>query len=131
MRKWLRQMKTRVLRLFGRDVLSLGRVHGTLVIKEGFDKITLYVDADPMRLTAGLVQANREIQKWSDKATPKQRKEMALDFASVMFGREQAQKLMDFYHGDATCVVSVCAQYFSGTLSRLINKAQRRINETA
>ena len=38
------------MRLFGRDEMSLGRVHGSLVIKEGFDKLTLYVDADAMRL---------------------------------------------------------------------------------
>lgn len=118
-----------IMRLFGRDEMSLGRVHGSLVIKEGFDKLTLYVDADAMRLTAALMQENERLRRYGEKATAKQQKELALDFAATMFGREQAQKLLDFYHGNAACVISVCAQYFSGTLTKLIAKAQKRLDE--
>lgn len=123
------QIRRKILRLFGRDEMSLGRVHGTLCIKEGFDKLTLYVDSEPMRLTSALVQVSADMKKWGDKTTPKQQKEIALKFAATMFGDEQAQKLLDFYHGNAACVVNVCAQYFSGTLSKLINKAQSRLDE--
>lgn len=129
MKKFLRNMRRRFLRLFGRDELSLGRVHGTLAIVEGFDKLTLKVNADPMRLTAGLVQVQKNLKSWNDKTTEKQKKEIALSYAAVIFGTEQAKQLLDFYHGDAACVINVCAQYFARTLSRLINKAQKRMHE--
>lgn len=128
-KRWLRNMRRRILRLFGRDELSLGRVHGTLAIIEGFDKLTLKVNEDPMRLTAGLVQVQKMLKTWTEKSTEKQKKEIALSYAAVIFGKEQATKLLDFYHGDPACVVNVCAQYFARTLSRLINKAQKRMKD--
>lgn len=129
MKLWLRNVRRRFLRLFRRDEMSLGRVHGTLVITEGFDKLTLKVNEDPMRLTAGLVQVQRLLKTWTEKTTEKQKKDIALTYATVIFGTEQAKKLLDFYHGDAACVINVCAQYFARTLSRLINKAQKRMKD--
>ena len=126
---WLRNVRRRFLRLFRRDEMSLGRVHGTLVITEGFDKLTLKVNEDPMRLTAGLVHVQRLLKTWTEKTTEKQKKDIALTYATVIFGTEQAKKLLDFYHGDAACVINVCAQYFARTLSRLINKAQKRMKD--
>lgn len=128
-KKWIRNLRRKILRLFGRDELSLGRVHGSLVIVEGFDRLTLKVNADPMRLTAGLVQVQKLLKTWTDKTTEKQKKEIALTYAAVLFGEEQAKKLLEFYHNDPACVVNVCAQYFARTLSRLINKAQKRMHE--
>lgn len=127
--KWFRKLRIKILRLFGRDEMSLGRVHGTLAIVEGFDKLTLYVNADPMRLTAGLVQVQKMLKTWTDTTTAKQRKEIALSYASVMFGEDQAKKLLAFYHNDPACVLNVCAQYFKRTLSRLITKAQKRMKD--
>lgn len=124
---WMRNLRSKFLRLFRRDEMSLGRVHGTLVITEGFDKLVLKVNEDPMRLTAGLVQVQKVLKTWTDKTTEKQKRDIAMTYASVIFGTEQAKKLLDFYHGDAACVINVCAQYFARTLSRLINKAQKRM----
>lgn len=129
MKLWLRNVRRKIMRLFRRDEMSLGRVHGTLVITEGFDKLTLKVNEDPMRLTAGLVHVQRLLKTWTDKTTEKQKRDIALTYATVIFGTEQAKKLLDFYHGDAACVINVCAQYFARTLSRLINKAQKRMKD--
>lgn len=129
MKLWLRKLRRKFMRLFRRDEMSLGRVHGTLVITEGFDKLTLKVNEDPMRLTAGLVQVQRLLKTWTEKTTEKQKKDIALTYSTVIFGTEQAKKLLDFYHGDAACVINVCAQYFARTLSRLINKAQKRMKD--
>lgn len=126
---WLRNVRRKLMRLFRRDEMSLGRVHGTLVITEGFDKLTLKVNEDPMRLTAGLVHVQRLLKTWTEKTTEKQKRDIALTYATVIFGTEQAKKLLDFYHGDAACVINVCAQYFARTLSRLINKAQKRMKD--
>lgn len=129
MRKRLKNLRRKILRLFGRDELSLGRVHGSLVITEGFDKLVLKVDADPMRMTAGLVQTQKLLKTWTETTTAKQRRDIALTYAGVIFGTEQAKRLLDFYHGDPACVINVCAQYFARTLSRLINKAQKRMKD--
>lgn len=127
--KLFRKIKRTFLRLFKIDELSLGRVHGTLVIREGFDKLTLKVNADPMRLTAGLVQVQKLLKSWDEKTTEKRKREIALAYAAVMFGEEQAKKLLEFYCNDPACVINVCAQYFGKTLSRLINKAQKKMKD--
>ena len=113
--------------------MSLNRVHDTVQIREGNEKLTLKVDADPMRLTAGLVQAGQVMKKWGDaeKVTVKQQREYALFFAGVMFGQEQAQKLLEFYHNNPGCVVNVCGQYFEKRLRKLVEKAQKRLKDEA
>lgn len=112
--------------MFKRYEMSLNRVHDTVVIREGNDKLTLHVDADPMRMTAGLMQAQQAMQKWTEKTPIKQQKEFAIFFAGVIFGQEQAAELMAFYHNNPGCVVNVCGQYFSGRLRKLIEKAQKK-----
>lgn len=113
--------------------MSLNRVHDTVQIKEGAERLILKVDADPMRLTAGLVQAGQMMKKWgaAEKVTAKQQKEYALYFAGVIFGQEQAQKLLDFYHGNPGCVVNVCGQYFDRRLRKLVERAQKRLTDAA
>lgn len=107
--------------------MSLNRVHDTVSIREGDDRLVLRVDVDPMRITAGLVQARQMMQQWTDKTPKKQQKEYALFFAGVIFGEEQAKQLLDFYHGNPGCVVNVCGRYFSERLRGLIEKAQKKL----
>jgi hypothetical protein len=52
--------------MFGHYNMTLNRVHDTVVIREGDEKLKLFVDADPMRMTAGLIQAQQMMQKWTD-----------------------------------------------------------------
>ena len=113
--------------LFGRYKMTLNRVHDTVVIREGGERLTLRVDADPLRLSAGLIQAQKQLEKWGEKTTAKQQREFAQFFAGVIFGDEQAKKLMEFYRNNPGCVVNVCGQYFSKRLRGLIEKAQRRM----
>ena len=113
--------------MFKNYEITLNRVHDTVIIREGNDKLTLHVDADPMRITAGLMQAQGQLKKWTDKTTAKQQRETALFFAGVIFGEEQAKALLDFYHNNAGCVVNVCGQYFSNRLRGLIEKAQKKM----
>ena len=39
--------------------ITLNRVHDTVLINEGADKLKLDVDGDPMRMVAGLSQAQK------------------------------------------------------------------------
>lgn len=105
---------------------GLGRVRTRVKVKEGEDSLLLYVDRDPMRLTAGLTQARERMKAITENSTDEEKKEAALLFAGVIFGKEQAQKLLEFYHGDADCVFSVCGRYFRDRLRKLIIKAQKK-----
>jgi hypothetical protein len=80
--------------MFRHYSMTLNRVHDTVVIREGDEKLKLFVDADPMRMTAGLVQAQQTMQKWTDKTPAKTQREYALLFAGVIFGEEQAKQLL-------------------------------------
>lgn len=106
--------------------ISLNRVHDTVKINEGDDSMILKVDGDPMRMVAGLSAAQKKLQALTKDSTDEESLEAALFFASVIFGKEQAEKLVAFYHEDAGCVISVCGQYFSERLSKLIVRLQKR-----
>ena len=107
--------------------ISLNRIHDRVRITEGGERIDLRVDADPMRMVAGLNEAQRRLKTITDESTTEERNSAALYFAGVIFDTEQAAKLMEFYHDDAACVINVCGRYFSERLAKLIEKSQRRI----
>lgn len=106
--------------------ISLNRIHDRVRITEGDERLDLRVDADPMRIVAGLNEAQRRLKTITDESTTEEKNEIAVYFAGVIFGTEQAAGLMEFYHGDAACVINVCGRYFSDRLSKLIEKAQKR-----
>lgn len=106
--------------------LSLNRVHDRVRIVEGGEQLDLRVDADPMRMVAGLNEAQRRLRELTEESTEDDKGNAALYFAGVMFGEEQARTLMDFYHNDPACVINVCGRYFSARLAKLIEKAQRK-----
>ena len=106
--------------------ISLNRIHDKVRITEGDEHLDLRVDSDPMRVVAGLNEAQRRLKTITDEMPEEERNAIAQYFASVIFGENQAKTLMDFYHDDAACVINVCGKYFSGRLSGLITKAQKK-----
>lgn len=112
--------------MFGNKSLTLGRVYDKVTINEGGEKLTLHVNADPSRIVIGLSEARKRLVTINENTPDNEREEIARFFASVLFGDEQAQKLFDYYYGDPSCVVSMCALYFAKRLSKLIAKAQKR-----
>ena len=109
--------------------LSLNRIHDRLRITEGDEHLDLRVDADPMRMVAGLNEAQKRLQTIKEGTPEDDTRAIALYFASVMFGDKQAQELLDFYHDDAGCVINVCGMYFKDRLAKLIEKAQKKIKQ--
>lgn len=105
--------------------LTLNRVHDRVLIEEGGEQLRLYVDGDPMRMVAALTDARGTLKGISEKSAPEERTAAATQFAAAMFGPDQARELLDFYHGDPTCVIAVCVKYFSQRLFKLIEKAQK------
>lgn len=113
--------------MFGRKYnLSLNRVHDIVQITEGDEKLRLRVDGDPMRMVAGLSQAQKQLQAINGETPEEDVNKAALMFATVIFGSQQADELMQFYRGDAGCVINVCGRYFEGRLGKLITRAQKK-----
>ena len=108
-------------------VMSLNRVHDTVTIREGGEKITLKVNGDAMRMVAGLNKAQQKMKDLADDAPDETVKDAAEYFAAVIFGHEQAAQLMAFYADDPGCVISVCGQYFKERLAGKITKVQKRM----
>ena len=108
---------------FRQSDITLNRVHDTICVREGDERLTLKVDGDAMRMTAGL---NAAAERIKGSNTDEEMREATLFFAGVIFGDEQAQKLMAFYLDDSTCVINICARYFSRRLAKKIEKAQKK-----
>ena len=117
-------------RLFRRNEVTLNRIHHTVTVNENGERLKLVINADPMRLVAGLTKAQKKLTETVNKEpepTEEDMKEAAEYFAAVMFGHEQTEKLMEFYAGDAACVINVCGQVFKEQLSGKISKAQKKL----
>lgn len=107
--------------------MTLNRVHDTVTIREGDEKITLTVNGDAMRIVAGLNKAQAKMKELSDDTPDDAVKDVAEYFAAVIFGKEQAAQLMAFYADDPGCVISVCGQYFKDRLAGKIANVQKRM----
>ena len=113
--------------MFGKYKITLHRVYDHIVIKEGGESLSLTVNGDSMRMVAGLNKAQKKMLELKDDSDDETVKETAEYFASVIFGKEQAEKLMAFYADDPGCVITVCGQYFSKRLAGKIAKAQKKL----
>lgn len=112
--------------MFGNKDLSLGRVYDTVTIREGGSKLKLHVNNDPNRIVLGLNEAQKRLKSIDENTPAEERTEIAKFFAGCIFGDDQAQELLDFYYGDAMCVVSICGKYFSERLAKKITEAQKK-----
>lgn len=108
--------------------ITLNRVHDRVKVTENGESLILRVDGDPTQMTIGLNRAQKELQALNDaeEKTEEEALNAARVFAEVIFRKEQAEKLCEFYNGDAACVISVCGQYLTKRLAKLIVKAQKR-----
>lgn len=106
--------------------LSMNRVHDRVKISEGGETLDLRVDGDPMRMVAGLSQAQKRLQALTNDSTETEQHDAAMNFAGAIFGKEQAETLMEFYRNDAGCVINVCGRYFQERLGKIITKAQKK-----
>lgn len=115
--------------MFGGKTLTLERVYDTVTIREGGNTLKLHVNADASRLVVGLSQAQKRLAAIKEETTDEERTEAARFFSDIIFGKEQTQKLFDYYFGDPVCVIAVCGKYFSSRLGKLITKQQKRMKK--
>ena len=117
------------MKLFKRGYeMTLNRVYDTVTIREGDETLKLTVNGDAMHMVAGLNKAQAKMKELNEDATDEQVKDVALYFASVLFGKEQAKKLLAFYSDDPGCVISVCGRYFKERLADKIANVQKKMN---
>jgi rubrerythrin len=107
--------------------ITLNRVHDTVSVREGDEKLVLTVNGDAMRMVAGLTKAQKKMQDIAEDATDEQVLEVAEYFATVIFGKEQATKLLEFYANDPASVINVCGKYFKDRLALKIADVQKKI----
>ena len=106
--------------------LTLNRVHDRVKVSEGDESLVLRVDGDAGRMVAGISEAVKGLKSLTNETPAEDQIRAARYFASVIFGDEQADALIDFYHDDAMCVINLCSQYIGKRLSGLIAKAQKK-----
>lgn len=117
-------------KLFRREPFSLNRVRDNVTIKEGEEVITLFVDCDVTGIVNRLRSAREKIDAINENTGEEQRKAASMSFAIAIFGEAQAEKLLDFYHGNYGCVVEICGIYFEDKkhgLARKIAAIQKRV----
>lgn len=103
--------------------MTMHHVHDRVRFSEGYDSLSLLVDEEPDRMVAGLIEAQKLMKAIQ---TQEDAEKAARFFAGVLFGDAQAEKLLEFYHQNAACVLEVCCRYFADRLQKLITKAQKR-----
>lgn len=88
--------------------------------------LNLTVRADGGNIVRNLKKAQERLAAETDTSTEEERLESARFFAASMFGDEQARQIVDLYDGDPFAIISVCGDYFSARLSKIITKVQIR-----
>ena len=115
------------MRFFRGYEMTMNRVHDKVTVREGDEHITLVVNGDAMRMVAGLNKAQQKMKELDENSSDEAVKDAAEYFAAVIFGKDQAEKLMEFYADDPGSVISVCGQYFKDRLAGRISKVQKKM----
>ena len=117
--------------MFGRYRIRHERkpIRDKLRIQDGDAHIDIDICAAPGDIIPGVARAQAMLKGLNADMTRDEIKERALALASAIFGEDQAQKLLDFYGGDATCVMELSIEYFSKRLKKKLTKAQKRMKK--
>ena len=107
--------------------ISLNRVYDTVKIKEGGNSLILKVNADSRQVVTELTAVQKRLQAMTDSTPGDERHEVCMQFATVIFGAEQAKELSEFYGNDDSCLLGICGKYFADRLSKLISSAQKKM----
>ena len=109
--------------------MTLGRTHDKIKICEGGESLILRVDDDPMRLAAGIIKAQKRLEALGDKPTVGDEIAAVRNFAEVIWGKEQTEKLFAFYRDDTRCVINIASRYFVNRLAAKITRDQKKIKK--
>ena len=88
--------------------------------------LVLRVDGDAWKMLFEVEAARQAAQSLKADSPEEDKKKAAMRFATAIFGENQAEKLMNFYHGDAGSMLGVCGQYINNRLIKKITRVQKR-----
>lgn len=113
------------MRLFRQGyTVSTNRVRDRIRVKENGKTLELTVNEESGNLVHGINKAQQKLSETVNK--PETAADAAQFFAAVIFGQEQAGRLMDFYGGDPFSVVEVCVKYLRERLGAMITRNQKK-----
>ncbi len=101
-------------------------VHDKVRFRNVDETLTLFVRSDASVMVSNLNKINKRLTGINEDTTEDERNMIAQQFAECLFGGDQAEELMRFYHDDALAVITVCGRYFKERLSKIITKAQKK-----
>ena len=88
--------------------------------------LELQVKADAPFLVSNIMKVNKRFSGLSEVSPESEQRESALFFAEAVFGRKQAEKLMEFYDNEPLAVINACGIYFRERLAKKITKVQKK-----
>lgn len=105
-------------------VITLHRVRDNPTFTNGEKRLTLNVDGDPHGMAAALLVSRNVLKQITEESPENDIQAAALIHAAAMFGKEQAEQLIDFC-GHPINAINICNKYFSNRLVMLIDKELR------
>ena len=79
-------------------------------------------------MVSGINKAVEKLNALTEESGEEAMREAAEFYAVVLFGKDQARKLMEFYAEDAGCVLTVCTKYVTQRLGQKIAEAQKKMS---
>lgn len=110
--------------MFRRKRFSLGNVRDRIAFREGSEELNLTVDESPKQLMAGMIAVREKLNAITDET--QDATDAVLSMAIVIFGKEQAEKIFEFYNRNPVNVLRICEKYFTERLVHKIAKAQKK-----
>ena len=107
--------------------ITTHHVRDKVAFVEGNEKLVLYVDVDPLGFVAEMQKSVSELKSLNDNSTDEEFLSAAKDMAVKMFGEDQAQKLIEFYHCNPKQLFNVTSRYFIERLNGLISAKQKKL----
>jgi hypothetical protein len=114
-----------IFNIFRRKEINPFPISDKATFRNGDKTITLTVRREATSLIQNLKAVTNRLQGVTEETPLEEQREIALAFASCIFGEEQAQKLIGFYNDNPLATITACGMYFRGRLCKQITKAQK------
>lgn len=110
--------------------LSSNHVRDKVAFIEGTERLVLTVDVDPLGIIDEMTGIISELKGIDEKSTDDAEfLRLARKMGVFMFGEEQTEKLVTFYHGNPKQLFSMVTRYFVERLNGLIVAKQKKVGK--
>lgn len=110
--------------------LSSNHVRDKVAFVEGAERLVLTVDVDPLGIIDEMTGIIEELKGIDEKsADTGEFMRLAKKMSIFMFGEEQTEKLVTFYHGNEKQLFSMVTRYFVERLNGLIVAKQKKTSK--